>query len=67
MAKYNLEFKATRRDETGAETRHVKRVVEQSELATLITSLATESGVEFFTLRRIVEPKPKPVLKEVKK
>lgn len=59
MSKYNLEYKISLKNEQGIETRYVKRAIDESAMASEMTTLATSPGIDFVTLRRVQEVKPK--------
>ena len=67
MAKYNMEYKLSVKNEEGVMTTYVKKVVDQGFLPTEISTIAARDGIEFFTVRKIQEKPPvKKLLKEVK-
>lgn len=68
MPKFNVEFKVSRSAEGYSETRHVKKTLENPvEVAALVQDAVVDGGgLEFLTVRRVVEKIVKPVVKVVK-
>jgi hypothetical protein len=62
-----MEYKLSVKNEEGVQTTYVKRVIDQGFIATELSTLAARDGIEFFTLRKVVEkPLVKKLLKETK-
>lgn len=67
--KFKIEYKVARVTPEGTETRQVKKVTDDlpSILAAVQDATAPGGGLEYLSIRRVQEPKPKPPKPEVKK
>ena len=66
MAKYNFEYKVTVKNDSGIATQYVKKVIDESALTTELTTIAAYAGIDFLTLRRVAEVKPRVVGAQIK-
>ena len=66
MVKYQMEFKIVVANEFGVETRHIKRTFENIDEVLNNVQSSLTNGLEFLSVRKVAEPKLKPIKKEVK-